>query len=232
MEDAHTLIISQTGGGKTVLASYLLNNNKFKSSENALKILITDLSEEIKKDTVPLQYNISKKNIARNLNNKNFERIKKYTMTANNSNDTDEMSKPFEKRICYVIVDDLNKLIDVKSANTKKEIEDIKQTKSNLNFIFTEGRHLGIYCIALIQYYKALPPLIRNNARYHIITFGSNSIIETLWDHVSGYFDSKEELKKFVYTENIDHTSIIFDTHNASRDKKDNIMLCCPPPPI
>lgn len=222
MEDAHTLIIGQTSSGKSILASYLLDNNKFKSSQNALKILITDLSNEIKKDKVNLQYNISKKNIARNLNNKNFNRIKNYVTGSDNTQ---------EKRICYVIVDDLNKLIDTKSANNKKEIDDIKQTKSNLNFIFTEGRHLGIYCIALIQYYRVLPPLIRNNARYHIITFGSNSIIETLWEHVSSYFDSKEELKKFIYTENVYHTSIIFDIHNASREKNDNIMLCCPPAP-
>jgi len=223
MEISHKLIIGPTLSGKSYLCKYLMENNLLYSSgvhhdnDGAAQvveyILVTDLAKEIKKKKIPCEYNIPLKNITDNLDNNTMKIIKNYF----------SKSKPV-----VIICDDLNKLIDVNNANNKDEMTKIKQSKSNLNFIFSEGRHLGIYCVALVQYYKVLPPLIRNNSRYHIIVFGSNVTCETLFEHVSHYFNSKDELKQFITDENIDHTSICFDIHNNSREKKDNIMLIAP----
>ena len=217
MEKSHKLIIAPTNCGKSYLCNYLLSTNSL--GDYDLIILVTDLAKEIKNDEVNNQYiesnNIVKKNVTNNLNNKTFMRIKEYCSSKNG-------------RSVLIILDDLNKLIDTKNANNKKEMTKINQTKSNLNFIFSEGRHIGIYCIALVQYYKTLPPIIRNNSRYHIIVFGSNLIAETLYEYISHYFESRDELKEFIAKYNVDHCSIAFDTHNPSRIKKDNIILIKP----
>lgn len=221
MQAGHILIIGQTASGKSVTANHIINNI-LKCKDY---ILVTDLADEIKNDQVNTVYsNINKKNITNNLSNKVINKIKKYTLSPDVIHPHHD-SRHGKK--LYIVIDDLNKLINSKSVTSPEEKEIIKQTKMNINFIFTEGRHLNIYCIALVQYYKILPPLIRVNSKYHIVTFGSNQIIENLFDHVSHYFDNIKELKDFIYSENVNYTSICFDTHTNSRDKKDNIFLIC-----
>lgn len=216
MEKSHKLIIAPTNCGKSYLCNYMLSNSLF--GDYDLIILVTDLSNEIKKSNIECPYitkgNIIKKNITNNLNNNTFAKIKSYCID--------------KSKTVLLILDDLNKLIDTKNANNKKELETIKQTNSNLAFIFSEGRHLGINCVALVQHYKTLPPIIRNNSRYHIIVFGSNVIVEVLYEYVSHYFDCRDELREFITKYNVDHRSIAFDTHNASRVKKDNILMIQP----
>lgn len=220
MEISHKLIIAPTSCGKTFLCNYLLENGylssndpQFDSRERVEYILITDLANEIKSGKISCEYkNIPLKNITDNLNNKTMNKIKKFS----------------NKKNFIIIIDDLNKMIDSRSASNKEELMNIKQTKSNIDFIFSEGRHLNIYAVALVQHYKLLSPLIRNNSKYHIIVFGSTVTVEVLYDHVSHYFPDKQELKKFILEENVNHTSICFNTHGSSRNKEDNLILISP----
>lgn len=201
--DGHFLITGVTNSGKSVLAKFLLYTPTSPLYNNYdLILLISDIPKSIQSQQYP---QIESKHIASTFNNAMLNKINQYAKKHN-----------YTKKI-LIIFDDLNKLI----LN--------KECYNNIIFIFTEGRHLNIYAMCLVQYYKQLKPIIRTNAKYHILTSINNVTLEELYNHVSHCFDSVKEIKEYLNGLNLpQYTSILFNTHTVSREKNDTITLIKP----
>jgi hypothetical protein len=201
--DGHFLIIGNTNSGKSYLAKYLLFNERSPLYNNYdLILLITDIPADI-------QFNnyeeIPNKHRQENITNPILNKITAYAKKHN-----------YNKKI-LIIFDDLNKVI----LN--------KENYNNIIYLFTQGRHYNIYCMALVQYYKQLKPIIRTNAKYQILTHCNNVVLEELYNHMSHCFDSTKDIKDYVKSLNLPkYTSICFNTHTQDNNKKNNMLLIKP----
>jgi hypothetical protein len=195
MDYCHSLIIGPTLSGKTHLTDYFIKKHYLNMYDKIILISGSLNSNQEYYKDIPL------KNRCNTLNNK----VLKYVLNFN-------FSKSDNFKL-LIILDDLNTLLKDKNC------------VANIEYLYTEGRHKGIYITALVQYYKMLSPCIRINSRYQIITFANNSTLEMMYDYVSNSFENLKELKKFVKEKNINNTCICFDTHSKSRELEDNVFL-------
>lgn len=224
MEKGHILIIGASNSGKSFLCNYLIQ--KCLNNIYDLIILISGSLNSITDNNI--FSSIPAQNKCNNLSDKVLKRI------------TDYVSKHKDKKI-LIVLDDLNKMLSA-NTGTPSQKELARQSVNNIQYIFTEGRHNNIYACCLIQYYKQLPPTIRTNARYQIITFANTPTIEAMYDYVSNSFRSLQEFKEYVYEKNVPYrtiideqgkeksfmTSILFDCHSRTRDIKKNVMFIRP----
>jgi len=114
--------------------------------------------------------------------------------------DNDENPKRETENIYFVIFDDM---IGTGAFGTKR--------KSKLNNLIILCRHHNINIFITAQHLRALPPLIRSNARLYVI-FKSNNykkLLDNVYEEISGIISKNKFEQLYHYaTENI-HDALV-----------------------
>ena len=184
------VIVSKRNSGKSFLTKYLL---KMFMMDNKLfdYIVLFSSTAHLTKDFECLP----KKSILEDFSTTKINKILEYQKKAKDSN------KPKQ---CLIILDD--------TIGQKLDIT----FKTNLDLIFSRGRHFNISIIFISQYIKNyISATIRNNIDYLLFSVNNYNVIKIIYDLVV-YDGSIKDFIKFVNEKTKNYTFLIYNNLNYS----------------
>ena len=184
------VIVSKRNSGKSFLTKHLL---KMFMVENKLfdYIVLFSSTAQLTKDFECLP----KKSIQEDFSTTKINKILEYQKKAKESQNPKQ---------CLIILDD--------TIGQKLDIT----FKTNLDLIFSRGRHYNISIIFISQYIKNyISATIRNNIDYLLFSVNNYNVIKIIYDLVV-YDGSIKEFIKFVNEKTKNYTFLIYNNLNYS----------------
>jgi len=184
------IVVSKRNSGKSYLTKHLL---KMFMVDNKLfdYIVLFSSTANLTKDFDCLPQKAIQENFSSEKVNKIIEHQKK----------SKESSNP--KQCCIILDDTIGSKIDA-------------EFKTNLDLLFSRGRHYNISIIFLSQYIKNyISTTIRNNIDYLLFSINNYNVIKIIYDLVV-YDGSIKDFIKFVNEKTKDYTFLIYNNLNYS----------------
>ena len=198
--DTATGICAKRKAGKSILTSYLLEhyNHLFK------RIVIISGTENVNHFYGNLDF-IDNRFIRDEWDESYINALMK---SMEKVNDGLTKKDPRMKHI-LLILDDICSSFDTHSSKAFK-------------LLFTKGRHYGISVIVIQQYVNQIPPTVRNNCDYVMVSQGNSESLELLSNTYRFGNMSKEDFKKLYLDSTNNYGFLIINTNCASSNDELN----------